>query len=129
MASNSRARSSSVLLRDIQSSLATAVNAQPAQPHVDVERNTPTLAPDEQRVALLDEKSQLAAAHRKRMLELDAMRKQLERRAEDVEAAAKAIERERSALKTEYAAKITEMAAAKGKLEAQVRRLACAHFS
>lgn len=55
------------------------------------------------------------------MLELDAMRRQLEKRAEELEAAAAAIAGDRAALKTEYSAKIAEMTAAKGRLEAQVR--------
>ena len=70
---------------------------------------------------LADEKAALAAVHRRRMLELDALRRQLEKRAEDLEGAAASIASDRAALKAEYSAKIQELTAAKGRLEAQVR--------
>lgn len=102
-----------MLLRDVQASLAAATAAplHPAHaaPQPPVGDGGPLSAS-----ALGGD-----AAHRRRILELDGMRKQLERRADEVEAAAKAIERERHALQTEYTSKISEMAAAKAKLEAQ----------
>lgn len=62
-----------------------------------------------------------APAVRKRLHELDGVRRLLEARAAEVEVAAAAVEREKEALKSSYAGKIRDIADAKARLEVQVR--------
>lgn len=61
--------------------------------------------------------------HRKRMTELDAMRKLLEARATEVEGAHASLDKERRKLHSEYEAKISELTDAKARLEKQVAKM------
>jgi hypothetical protein len=68
-----------------------------------------------------------AASNRRRVAELDSVRRLLEARAVEVETAAAAVEREKASLAEAYASKIRQLQEAKAKLEAQVgaRRDGC----
>jgi hypothetical protein len=72
--------------------------------------------------SLEEEREKMVVAHRRRMADLDGIRRLLETRAAEVEAAHKAVERDRRRLHSEYEAKILELQDAKGRLEHQVSR-------
>jgi hypothetical protein len=65
----------------------------------------------------------MAQAHRRRMAELDAIRRLLESRAGEVEAAHTSLERERSRLRAEYEGKVGELTEARARLERQVAKM------
>jgi phage shock protein A len=74
-------------------------------------------------VALLEEREHMAQAHRRRMAELDAIRRLLESRAGEVEAAHTSLERERARLRSEYEGKVGELTEARARLERQVAKM------
>lgn len=73
--------------------------------------------------ALSEEHEHISLAHRKRMAELDGIRRLLETRAGEVEAAHRTLEQERVKLHGEYESKIVELAEAKSRLERQVAKM------
>lgn len=81
------------------------------------------MALERARVAMAEERDNMATAHKRRMGELDGIRKLLETRAREVEAAAKGVERERLKLHAEYEVKVREINEAKLRLEGQVGRM------
>jgi chromosome segregation ATPase len=76
-----------------------------------------------ERLRAEDENEGQSGTHKRRMTELDNMRKLLEIRATEVETAYRNLEREKRKLHGEYEAKITELSDAKSRLEKQVVKM------
>ncbi len=91
------------------SSAQVAAVARPMPSEADASLLEEKLSLQKAREALILERDAMASAHKRRMAELDGIRKLLEGRATEVEHAHKGLEKERRRLASEFEAKVSEV--------------------